>query len=68
MRCLIMEKLTKVEKMLIKSLVIDEKNRLELNNAKIESRSVKTGSDLLTYAENQSFINEYNKILRKLDR
>ena len=62
-----MEKLTKVEKMLIKSLVIDEKNRLELNNAKIESRSVKTGSDLLTYAENQSFIKEYNRILSKLD-
>lgn len=62
-----MEKLTKVEKMLIKSLVISEKNKLELNNAKIESRSVKTGSDLLTYAENQSFIKEYNKILSKLD-
>lgn len=62
-----MEKLTKVEKMLIKSLIIDEKNKLELNNAKIESRSVKTGSDLLTYAENQSFIKEYNRILSKLD-
>ena len=62
-----MEKLTKVEKMLIKSLIIEEKNKLELNNAKIESRSVKTGSDLLTYAENQSFIKEYNKILSKLD-
>lgn len=62
-----MEKLTKIEKMLIKSLIIDEKNKLELNNAKIESRSVKTGSDLLTYAENQSFIKEYNKILSKLD-
>ena len=62
-----MEKLTKVEKMLIKSLIIDEKNKLELNNAKIESRSIKTGSDLLTYAENQSFIKEYNKILSKLD-
>ena len=62
-----MEKLTKVEKMLIKSLVISERNKLELNNAKIESRSVKTGSDLLTYAENQSFIKEYNKILSKLD-
>ena len=62
-----MEKLTKVEKMLIKSLIIDEKNKLELNNVKIESRSIKTGSDLLTYAENQSFIKEYNKILSKLD-
>ncbi len=62
-----MEKLTKVEKMLIKSLIIEEKNKLEFNNAKIESRSVKTGSDLLTYAENQSFIKEYNKILSKLD-
>ena len=62
-----MEKFTKVEKMLIKSLIIDEKNKLELNNAKIESRSVKTGSDLLTYAENQSFIKEYNRILSKLD-
>ena len=62
-----MEKLTKVEKMLIKSLVIDEKNKLELNNAKIESRKVKTGSDLITFAQNQSFIEEYNKILSKLD-
>ena len=62
-----MEKFTKVEKMLIKSLIIDEKNKLELNNVKIESRSVKTGSDLLTYAENQSFIKEYNRILSKLD-
>lgn len=62
-----MEKLTKVEKMLIKSLIIDEKNKLELNNAKIESREVKTGSDLITFAQNQSFIEEYNKILSKLD-
>lgn len=62
-----MEKLTKVEKMLIKSLVIGEKNKLELNNAKIESRKVKTGSDLITFAQNQSFIKEYNKILSKLD-
>ena len=62
-----MEKLTKVEKMLIKSLIIDEKNKLELNNAKIESRKVKTGSDLITFAQNQSFIEEYNKILSKLD-
>ena len=62
-----MEKLTKVEKMLIKSLIIDEKNKLELNNAKIESRKVKTGSDLITFAQNQSFIKEYNKILSKLD-
>ena len=62
-----MEKLTKVEKMLIKSLIINEKNKLELNNAKIESRKVKTGSDLITFAQNQSFIEEYNKILSKLD-
>ena len=62
-----MEKLTKVEKMLIKSLIISEKNKLELNNAKIESRSIKTSSDLLTFAENQSFIKEYNKVLSKLD-
>ena len=62
-----MEKLTKVEKMLIKSLIIDEKNKLELNNAKIESRKVKTGSDIITFAQNQSFIKEYNKILSKLD-
>ena len=62
-----MEKLTKVEKMLIKSLIIDEKNKLELNNAKIESRKVKTGSDLITFAQNQSFIKEYNRILSKLD-
>ena len=55
-----MEKLTKVEKMLIKSLIIGEKNKLELNNAK-------TGSDLITFAQNQSFIKEYNKILSKLD-
>lgn len=62
-----MEKLTKVEKMLIKSLIINEKNKLELNNAKIESRKVKTGSDLITFAQNQSFIKDYNKILSKLD-
>lgn len=62
-----MEKLTKVEKMLIKSLIIDEKNKLELNNVKIESRKVKTGSDLITFAQNQSFIKDYNKILSKLD-
>ena len=62
-----MEKLTKVEKMLIRSLIIDEKNRLELNNVKIESRKVKTGSDLITFAQNQSFIKDYNKILSKLD-
>lgn len=62
-----MEKLTKVEKMLIKSLIISEKNKLELNNAKIESRKVKTGSDLITFAQNQSFIKEYNRILSKLD-
>ena len=61
-----MEKLTKVEKMFIKSLIIDEKNKLELNNAKIESRKVKTGSDLIAFAQNQSFIKEYNKILSKL--
>ena len=62
-----MEKFTKVEKMLIKSLIIDEKNKLELNNAKIESRKVKTGSDLITFAQNQSFIKEYNRILSRLD-
>lgn len=62
-----MKKLNEVEKMLIKSLIISEKNKLELNNAKIESRSVKTGSDLITFAQNQSFIKEYNKILSKLD-
>ena len=62
-----MEKLTKVEKMLIKSLIIDEKNKLELNNDKIDRKSVRIGSDLLTYAKNQSFIKEYNKILSKLE-
>ena len=62
-----MEKLTNVEKMLIKSLIIDEKNKLELNNARIESKTVKTGSDLITFAQNQSYIKGYNKILNKLD-
>lgn len=62
-----MEKLTNVEKMLIKSLIIGEKNKLELNNARIESKTVKTGSDLITFAQNQSYIEGYNKILNKLD-
>ena len=54
---LMLEDVNKVDLMLIKSLLLDEINRLEKRQNK---------SNLLKYAQDQELINRYRELLKKL--
>lgn len=62
-----MEKLTRMEKMLIKCQLMEEIRRLESINDRIEKKKNRSNSDLMSYTQNQSYINQYNKIIGKLN-